>query len=305
VPFSTSTFTPNFTQIAPICSGDAAPSLGSTSPNGISGTWFPATVDNKASGSYLFTPDPVAFPCATTQTLSILVGDFKEPDFVDLTICFDRPPPTLDSPSPNGITGTWSPVIIDNKNEGSYEFTPDPNQCAIPQTINVTVKAVDTLVDFQWTVTEAFAENQVITISAIAVGGDYLYRLDDGPFQQSPVFEFVSSGYHAVTVVDQYGCSMPITKNNILVIGYPKYFTPNADTYNDTWNISELQGNSGSKIYIFDRYGKLLKEIRPDGLGWDGNYIGRPMPASDYWFVVEYQEDAILKKFKSHFSLKR
>jgi gliding motility-associated-like protein len=98
---------------------------------------------------------------------------------------------------------------------------------------------------------------------------------------------------------------MPITKNNILVIGYPKYFTPNADTYNDTWNISELQGNSGSKIYIFDRYGKLLKEIRPDGLGWDGNYIGRPMPASDYWFVVEYQEDAILKKFKSHFSLKR
>jgi gliding motility-associated-like protein len=305
VPCGTATAIPNFAQFAPICSGDAAPSLGSTSPNGISGTWVPATIDNKASGSYLFTPDPAAFPCATTQTLSILVGDFKEPDFVDLTICFDRPPPTLDSPSPNGITGTWSPVLIDNKNEGSYEFIPDPNQCAIPQTINVTVKAVDTLVDFQWTVTEAFAENQVITISAIAVGGDYLYRLDDGPFQQSPVFEFVSSGYHAVTVVDQYGCSMPITKNNILVIGYPKYFTPNADTYNDTWNISELQGNSGSKIYIFDRYGKLLKEIRPDGLGWDGNYIGRPMPASDYWFVVEYQEDAILKKFKSHFSLKR
>jgi gliding motility-associated-like protein len=57
--------------------------------------------------------------------------------------------------------------------------------------------------------------------------------------------------------------------------------------------------------FIYFYCGKLLKEIRPDGLGWDGNYIGRPMPASDYWFVVEYQEDAILKKFKSHFSLKR
>jgi hypothetical protein len=61
VPFSTSTFTPNFAQITPICAGDAAPSLGSTAANGISGTWFPALVHNNDSGSYLITPDVVAF----------------------------------------------------------------------------------------------------------------------------------------------------------------------------------------------------------------------------------------------------
>lgn len=96
-----------------------------------------------------------------------------------------------------------------------------------------------------------------------------------------------------------------MSENNILVIGYPKYFTPNGDTYNDTWNIFDLKNQLASRIYIFDRYGKLLKDISPKGLGWDGTYIGQPMPADDYWFTVEYSEQGITKKFKSHFSLKR
>jgi gliding motility-associated-like protein len=29
------------------------------------------------------------------------------------------------------------------------------------------------------------------------------------------------------------------------------------------------------------------------------------MPAADYWFTVEYEEQGVIKKFKSHFSLKR
>jgi hypothetical protein len=53
---------------------------------------------------------------------------------------------------------------------------------------------------------------------------------------------------------------------------------------------------------IFDRYGKLLKELTPNSGGWNGLYIGQPMP-SDYWFVVEYRRK-YLKKYKSHFSLK-
>jgi gliding motility-associated-like protein len=295
---------PNFPAIASFCEGTTAPVLDNSvaSPNGVTGTWSPATISNTASGNYVFTPN--ANQCATTQTLNVTVNPRINPGFSSLSICSGSIPPPLRTTSPNGITGTWSPAVIDNMNSGSYVFTPDSNQCASPQTINVTVKPSNTLSGFEWTVTEAFAENQVITITATATG-NYLYKLDDGPFQESPVFEFVSSGYHTVTVVDEGGCSAPIIRTNILVIGYPKYFTPNSDNYNDTWNIFELQEDLGSKIRIFDRYGKLLKEIRPGGLGWDGTYNGRPMPGNDYWFVVEYRENDILKKFKSHFSLKR
>jgi gliding motility-associated-like protein len=54
-----------------------------------------------------------------------------------------------------------------------------------------------------------------------------------------------------------------------------------------------LVGRSGSKI--FD-HGKLLKEISPNSTGWNGTYNGQPLPATDYWFVVDYPEDGIIKK---------
>ena len=91
------------------------------------------------------------------------------------------------------------------------------------------------------------------------------------------------------------------------ILDYPKYFTPNGDGYHDTWNISSLKPKSNAKIYIFDRYGKLLKEIRSSIDGWDGTFNGIPMPSNDYWFSVEYQVDGLdkLKQFKAHFTLKR
>ena len=75
---------------------------------------------------------------------------------------------------------------------------------------------------------------------------------------------------------------------------------------NDTWNIVGLKDYANStKIYIFDRYGKLLKQISSEGQGWDGTYNGHLMPSDDYWFSVDYLEQATAKQFRTHFSLKR
>ena len=295
---------PDFATISPLCSGTVAPILVTTSPNGISGTWSPSVISNTASGSYLFTPN--ATECATTQTLNVVVNPLITPDFDDVvTLCSGTTAPILATTSPNGITGTWLPSTIDNTTSGTYVFTPNPTECATTKTINVTVNPSNTLVNMAWTVTDAFSQNQIVTIAATA-SGNYLYQMDSGPFQTSPVFENVASGIHSITVIDELGCSAPLSDNNVLVIGYPKYFTPNGDTYNDTWNISGLSYlSNNSRIYIFDRYGKLLKDISPNDNGWDGTYTGQPMPASDYWFSVEYEEQGIIKKFKSHFSLKR
>lgn len=82
---------------------------------------------------------------------------------------------------------------------------------------------------------------------------------------------------------------------------YPKFFTPNNDGHNDTWTIdfAYLAPNSG--IRIFDRYGKFIKELRPD-TSWDGTYLGHLEPASDYWFIVKRLNGT---EFRGHFSLKR
>ncbi|MFD2603843.1 T9SS type B sorting domain-containing protein, partial [Flavobacterium suzhouense] len=92
------------------------------------------------------------------------------------------------------------------------------------------------------------------------------------------------------------------------IVDYPNFFTPNGDGFHDTWNIIGLQ-ETGSVIYIFDRYGKLIKQISPDSDGWDGTFNGTPVPATDYWFTVTYPEfdgtTTVIREFKSHFSLKR
>ncbi|WP_394908110.1 T9SS type B sorting domain-containing protein, partial [uncultured Mesonia sp.] len=76
---------------------------------------------------------------------------------------------------------------------------------------------------------------------------------------------------------DKNGCGT--TVREIAFIDYPKFFTPNEDGYNDTWNIIGLgEANIGAKIFIFDRYGKLLKQLSPSGPGWDGTFNGKPMP---------------------------
>ncbi|PZQ77843.1 MAG: hypothetical protein DI548_16670, partial [Flavobacterium johnsoniae] len=73
----------------------------------------------------------------------------------------------------------------------------------------------------------------------------------------------------------------------------------------DTWNIIGLADQPEAAIYIFDRYGKLLKQISPAGGGWDGTMNGNPLPSTDYWFKVLYKENNASKEFKAHFSLKR
>jgi gliding motility-associated-like protein len=159
-----------------------------------------------------------------------------------------------------------------------------------------------------YTVTNAFEENQIITVINDGYG-IYEYSLDDGPRQASNVFENVSLGSHTIYVwdvrsPDGYSCGVE-SIDNVQVIDYPHYFTPNGDGYNDTWNIVGLGGQPNAKIYIFDRYGKLIKQISSRGQGWDGTYNGQLLPSTDYWFSVDYLEQNVAKQFKAHFSLKR
>ncbi|SCY10119.1 T9SS type B sorting domain-containing protein [Flavobacterium caeni] len=291
---------PNFPSIAPFCVGETAPVLNPTSPNGVTGTWNPATVDNTQNGTYLFTPD--AGQCATTQPLNVVVNQPTFPNFTDLAFCNGEVAPVLSTVSPNGVTGTWLPAIIDNTTSGSYEFYPDAGQCAVMTTISVTVNQA-TLQSLTYTVSPAFDDNQVITV--IASGpGDYLYQLDYGPLQASPVFQNVMAGSHTITVVDPNGCSAPLTEDEVIVVNYPKYFTPNGDGFHDTWNITGLEDQQ-AKISIFDRYGKLIKQISTMGAGWDGTYNGNAMPSTDYWFTIEFKELQVKREFKAHFALKR
>ncbi|WJS94778.1 T9SS type B sorting domain-containing protein [Flavobacterium johnsoniae] len=82
---------------------------------------------------------------------------------------------------------------------------------------------------------------------------------------------------------------------------YPKFFTPNGDGFNDFWTIDSAYLAPGTRIKIFNQYGKLLKELGIN-TSWDGTFIGQLQPATDYWFTAIRSDG---KELRGHFSLKR
>ena len=130
--------TPSFNPIAPICANTTAPNLQSTSNNGITGSWNPATIDNTATGTYTFTPD--SGQCAPTTTLTVTVNPFVAASFTAIApICFGSTSPVLPLTSNNGYTGTWNPATVSNTANGTYTFTPNAGQCTFTTTLDVTV----------------------------------------------------------------------------------------------------------------------------------------------------------------------
>jgi len=148
-----------------------------------------------------------------------------------------------------------------------------------------------------------FTEVKKITIS-VSGQGDYEYSLDNMSenYQLSPIFENVATGIHDLYIKDLNGCG--ILHKIISVLGAPKYFSPNGDGINDNWNIWDLNtpSNSNAVIKIFDRFGKLLKQISPNEKGWDGTFNNLPLSADDYWYTL-YLSDG--RFTKGHFSLLR
>ncbi|WP_111709208.1 T9SS type B sorting domain-containing protein [Lutibacter citreus] len=153
------------------------------------------------------------------------------------------------------------------------------------------------------------SSNNSITIDKDKLGiGNYHFSLDDlyGEYQDEPVFENVSTGFHTIYIEDKYGCGFD--QSTVSIVGFPNFFTPNNDGINDYWRISGVNSNfyPSSNIHIFNRYGKIITILNPDSYGWNGTFNGKQLPSSDYWYSVELTDKLGNKRYKKgHFSLIR
>ena len=132
------------------------------------------------------------------------------------------------------------------------------------------------------------------------------------------MIEFLDTepGIYNLRLRDKNGCN-PQVVIKLYALGYMKYFTPNGDGMNDKWNIIGIDTGTpfNAPVYIFDRFGKLIREINPAGTGisgfveegWDGTFNGKPLPQGDYWFKIVVEEDRgnEPKIFNGHFTLIR
>lgn len=176
--------------------------------------------------------------------------------------------------------------------------------CSKERTIVVEPSNVATIESVD--ITDA-SQNNIIVVNTTGEGlYEYSLVSVDGTiyeFQESNIFENIKPGIYTVLVQDiENDCGT--TQQDISVIGFPKFFTPNNDGENDTWQVYGISSTfqSETKILIYNRYGKLLKELSPLEKGWDGFFNGQILPTDDYWFSVILEDGRI---FKDHFTLKR
>lgn len=214
-----------------------------------------------------------------------------------------------DGTSINDYTYIWKKdgVILSNETnytlnvneEGTYAVeVKNAFGCTRTRTINVVASDLATISDIQ--VSDLSESNSIIV--NVTGNGNYVSSLDAINFQESNTFYNLPAGVYTVYVKDLNGCG--ISQEEVSVLGIPKYFTPNGDGYHDYWNIQGISSkiNTKTQIHIFDRFGKLIKQLNPTFQGWDGTYLGQPLPSSDYWYSIKLEDG---RDIKGHFTLKR
>ena len=224
-----------------------------------------------------------------------------------------------------GIVGTnikWYDSAINGSNlpettvleNATYYVTQTENNCESKR-LAVAINIQDTQPPAA-TSPQRFCIQKKTTIDDIEITGENI-KWFEGPssdisLSESTLLENGITYYASQTINSCESDRIPITIqileattgdciNFVDELPYPKFFTPNNDTFNDSWTIdfAYLAPNTG--IRIFDRYGKFIKELHNNST-WDGNYLGVQEPASDYWFTVTRLNGT---EFRGHFSLKR
>jgi gliding motility-associated-like protein len=263
--------------------------------------------------------NPINTNCTAQVNIPFVVHPVPQIELVgDELVCSNLPSFTkvidagiLDGNAASNYTYQWAfntqPVLGANSDNltvntaGTYTVT-TTNSTSCSRTRIITVVASDIAKITNVAIVDLAQENS-ITVS-VTGSGDYVYNLDEssGPYQTEAVFNSVKAGIHTVYVKDLKGCG--ISSKEVSVLGIPTFFTPNGDGYNDYWNIKgvNLNQNAKTNITIFDRYGKLLKQVNPNSAGWDGNFLGQQLPSDDYWYSIHLEDGRV---FKGHFALKR
>ncbi|GGK24424.1 hypothetical protein GCM10007962_18330 [Yeosuana aromativorans] len=274
--------------------------------------------------------NPINLSCTASTTIELIVNPLPEfsidtPQIVcssdpSFTVVLD---PLEDNPS-EVFHYQWTyqdGTILSNASTltvstpGTYSVTltkTDGTGCSRTRDVFVNASELATITQNDITIVDISNDNSLTIDNSNLGQGDYEFALEDAtstlqdePFfnyQDDLVFNHLKGGLYKLYVRDKKGCGTSVLE--ISIIGYPKFFTPNGDGANDYWQIQGInaQFQPNSTIYIFDRYGKLLKQLNPLSNGWDGTFNGHLLSNDDYWFKVILQDG---RQFMGHFTLKR
>ncbi|WP_171032392.1 T9SS type B sorting domain-containing protein [Polaribacter aestuariivivens] len=119
----------------------------------------------------------------------------------------------------------------------------------------------------------------------------YLYSLDGFNYQERNIFNDLEGGEQTIYVKGKDGCEF-FTKK-FFVKTYPVFFSPNSDGVNDFWQLNNFPEDD-YQIFIYNRFGRLIKQLNTRKETWDGTENGKLLSSSNYWFKVLRKNGEVL-----------
>ncbi|WP_350284665.1 T9SS type B sorting domain-containing protein [uncultured Croceitalea sp.] len=220
--------------------------------------------------------------CPDSPDLVVNGGTFESYEWRDATNALLSTAPTL----PITQLGTYELTVTETTNgvtcTNTKSFTVVSS--GAPETLQVD--------------SSGFSDTVTLIVQATGIG-TFEYSIDGENYQTDNVFD-VFPGTYTVYVRDPFECRT--LTDTFFAMGYRKFFTPNGDDTHEFWNVIGAENMPNASVTIYDRYGKLLRQLAANGSGWDGTYLGNPLPAADYWFRFD---DGNGQQMTGHFTLKR
>lgn len=306
-----------------------AEALGTQSSDDFLVSYHSTLTDANSGNNFLPKDYPVQ---SVSQTIYVRVTSIENPNCYDTSEHFEQvnvQTPVLVFPeevflcdgNPNITIGslnmmtnhtyTWdtgeTTSSINVAQEGVYTLTATNTQagqsCSNSRAVTVVISSPPAISDIE--INDLQNSNTVTVIPDTE--GEWEYQLDNGTLQLENIFRDVQPGLHTVYIHDPKGCGFVFEE--IIVVGFPKFFTPNGDAMHDYWHVEGILTLENPEITIYDRFGKLIKQMNENSPGWDGTLNGQLLPSADYWFKLTYTDtrgqQATAKYINNHFSLKR
>ncbi len=201
---------------------------------------------------------------------------------------------------------------------GSYSVTvKDVNSCVFSKSISITSPAVPIA---NFSTPEYVTDGQTASFINQTTGTitSNNWSIPDGTpnssssINASATFTNLEPGFYPVTltVINQDGCMDTVVKfiefrldPSIFV---PNAFTPDGDSFNNTWKFFLAEYDSTKfSVQVFNRWGEKIWESHDMSSSWDGTYRGNLVQSGIYTWVIStsnlYNDDVQL--FKGHLSV--
>ncbi|WP_336127897.1 T9SS type B sorting domain-containing protein [Mesoflavibacter sp. CH_XMU1422-2] len=302
------------TPLAPVSNGDITicenenQPLEVTVPTDVTVNWYDAVSggnlleENNTSflpeneGVYYAEAISINGNCISNSRTAVTLTYSQSPQVFDEAVFFCQDESVEISANINNMSYLWNTgettESITVSTEGIYTVdVTNLDGCTVTKTIEVT--QLDAPI-----IAEVFTENNDLIITT-ENQGNFSYSVDGINYQNTPVFENLEGGRYTVYVRENSDCG--IDTQTFIHFIVPKFFTPNNDTYHDTWRLKDIEFYASSEVQIFDRYGKLLFYRKNKPISWDGMFRKQPLPTSDYWYVITING----QRRVGHFTLKR